>query len=85
MKTNIVHLPNQRVHDLTDAEWCVQILASEIQKAFNRGITIKDIVASTGISHATISRIYYRETKFPRMTTITGLFAYFGYRCTAQR
>ncbi len=57
------------------------VLASEIGKSH---LTFKQLSESTGLCASTVSRMYYRETRFPRIQTVIALFEHFGYVVIAR-
>lgn len=58
------------------------LLSHEIGKSH---LNFKQLVAATGLCSSTISRMYYRETRFPRIQTVIKLLEQFGYIVIAQK
>ena len=57
------------------------VLSTEIG---NSHLNFKQLSKSTGLHRSTISRMYCRETRFPRVQTIIALFEHFGYVVIAR-
>ena len=57
------------------------ILSKEIANSHHN---FKQLSKSTGLASSTISRMYYRETRFPRIQTVIALFEHFGYVVIAR-
>ncbi len=51
----------------------------------NSHLNFKQLSAATGLCSSTISRMYYRETRFPRIQTVIKLLEHFGYIVVAQK
>ena len=58
---------------LSDTEAMVELLSRKLE-----GHSIVTVAKATGMNKATVGRVYYREVKFPRSTTLFKLCAYFG-------
>lgn len=70
-----------RVHldQLTGPE-AVALLSREIDEwLLHEHATIKDLAKRAGLGRATVSRIWYRETSYPRLLTCILLFKALGY------
>ncbi len=57
------------------------VLSAEIGRSH---LTFKGLSDRTGLCSSTISRMYYRETRFPRIQTVIALFEHFGYVVIAR-
>lgn len=69
---------------LDDSPKAVELLSVELWQITRSDKKIKHIVAATGLCHSTIRRIMYKETRYPRFTTIVTLFNYFGYQLAVR-
>lgn len=62
-----------------EAPEMIDALRMEIRQQINQGTKIGAMAKNVGVSGQTISKLFYGQTKFPRMTTIILLAYHFGY------
>lgn len=74
----------QYEYDVTNYAAAVKLLSEEISNARKGKVTFKRLHEDTGLAVSTISKLYYRETRFPRYETIIKLMIHFGYRVYAR-
>lgn len=79
----VSHLP--REVRLADTERCMDAIRIELDRRMEVGDTFKRIAEGAGMTAHTVSRIYYRETRYPRNNTIFALLRYFGYTVYARK
>lgn len=83
-KTNVVPM---RKHNRGKIEWenpkqVCDLLQEEISYSIRAGMKISHIANQVKMSHGTISRLGYGETKDPRSNTILNLLRFYGYKIT---
>ena len=45
----------------------------ELDNSINNGNTMKEIADSAGVCQQTVSRLFYRETTYPRLKTVVNI------------
>jgi len=67
--------------ELDDAEKVLDILSDDLLRSRK---TLRFIAQRTGLCTTTVSKMMYRETRYPRVGTVMALLQYFGYKVYIQ-
>jgi hypothetical protein len=69
-------------HGWPQEQWG-NLIVTGIRNKIQNGMKIFKIAEECGLCEATISKLYYGETKFPRHSTIVKIMVYLGYHLYA--
>lgn len=83
-KSNVIAM---RKHNKKQINWdnsyqVCRLLQEEIMYSMKAGVKISHIANKINMSHSTVSRMGYGETKDPRANTILNLLRFYGYKVT---
>lgn len=65
------------------SQW-IDLIIEGIRRKINSGTPMYRIAEETGLCPATISKLYYEQTRFPRHATIVKMMIYLGYELFAE-
>lgn len=73
----------EALREYNHEEWSALITLG-IRNKIQAGAKINKIAEECGLCDATVSKLFYGETKFPRMNTIVKIMLYLGYNLYAR-